>query len=240
MTLHSGFTKLLFVTLVVSLLASCAPMKPYVLTDYQRDPEFVLIEMLATGLVLGGVTVTAFPVTVEERNAITAQLEDVLTQFSFYKYNTPMTLARRVSEEKYEQIMAQFEKHQTISGEDINYLKSVYTPARYVLFVNIDNNQVLERTVHSPDSIEFQTVRTIDATLNIISLQTAKPALFTRIRMNDVNTNSIPKLTVRAGAGVFFGSIVAQATFGDYPEPPPTQQTLYRVFLAVADQVPHS
>lgn len=224
----------------ILLLASCAPMKPYVLTDFQRDPEFVLIEMLATGLVLGGVTVTAFPVSIDERNAITAQLEDVLTQFSFYKYNTPITLAKRVSEEKYEEILAHFEKYNTISNEDIEYLKSIYTPARYVLFVNIDQNLVSERRVHNPDAIEFQSIRTLIATLNIISLQTASPALFTRIRFSDVNANSMPRLRARGGSGVFFGSIVAQATFGGFPEPPPLKQTLYKIFLAVADQVPHN
>lgn len=238
--LHFSFTKRLTIVLTMMLLVSCAPTKPYVLTDYHRDPEFILIEMLATGLVLGGVTVTAFPVTTEERNAITAQLEDVLTQFSFYQYNTPMTLAKRVSDEKYEEIMAHFEKYKTISVEQINYLKSVYTPARYILFVNIDKNIVSERRAHNPDSIEFQSVRTISATLNIISLQTTQPALFTRIHMSNVNTNSIPNLRVRGGSGIFFGSVIAQATFGDFPEPPSLQQTLYRLFLAVADQVPHS
>ena len=151
-----------------------------------------------------------------------------------------MTLAKRVSKEKYEQIMAYFEKYRTISAEDIAYLKSVYTPERYVLFVNIDKNIVSERRVNNPDSIDFQSVRTIIATLNIISLETAKPALFTRIRMSDANVNSMPSLRARGGSGVLFGSIVAQVSFGGFPEPPPTQQTLYKVFLAVADQVPHS
>lgn len=218
-------------------LISCAPVKPYVLTDLQRDPQFVLIEMLATGLVLGGVTVTAFPVTVEERNAITAQLEDVLTQFSFYKVLTPPTLAEKVSREKYEKILDHFEKHRTIPADVIKNLKTIYTPARYILFVNIDRNTVSQRKVYNPDSIEFQSVRTVVVTLNIISMETQKPALFTRIAINDVNTNSMQRM--RSGAGVgLFGGVIAQVTFGGFPEPPATERTLYKVFLAVADQVP--
>ncbi|WP_455375985.1 hypothetical protein [Kaarinaea lacus] len=234
---HSIHLKLLAVFLVVAWLIACAPVKPYVLIDTQRDPEFILVEMLATGLVLGGVTVTAFPVTVEERNAITAQLEDVLTQFSFYRVLTPDTLAKKVSQEKYQKILNYFEEHRTIPADEIKNLKSIYTPARYILFVNIDSNTVSQRKVHNPDSIDFQSVRTIVATLNIISLDTELPALFTRISLSDVNSTSVQRLRGGGGAGLF-GGVIAQMTFGGFPDPPPLENTLYKVFLAVADQVP--
>lgn len=232
--------KKVFLVSLSLLLISCAPVKPYVLKDYQRDPQFILIEMLATGLSLGGVTVTAFPVSNEERNAITAQLEDVLTKFSFYQYVTPPTLAKQVSPEKYEDLMLQFKNNKTIAKQDIQYLKTVYKHARYVLFVNIDRNIVTEDKTYNPDSIDFHTTRTIGATLNIISLETARPALFTRISYSDTATHSTQRLRARGGAGIMFGGIVAQVTFGGFPEPPPTQNTLYKLFLAIADQVPHS
>lgn len=232
--------KRLALVLSAVFLVSCAPAKPYILKDYQRDPEFILIEMLATGLVLGGVTVTAFPVTKEERNSITAQLEDVLTNFSFYKFNTPVALAKRVTEEKYEALLTHFQKYKTIPNEEIQHLKTLYTPARYVLFVNIDSNVVTQDSVHNPDSIDFISTRTISATLNIISLETAKPALFTRISYSDSTSNSIQRLRTRGGAGLLFGNIMAQVTFGGYPDPPAIEKTLYKLFLAIADQVPHN
>jgi hypothetical protein len=226
-----------FICLAATWLISCAPVKPYILSDLQRDPQFVLIEMLASGLVLGGVTVTAFPASVEERNAITAQLEDVLTQFSFYKVLTPPTLSKRVSQEKYEKILEFFEKHRTIPADELKNLKTIYTPARYILFVNIDSNTVSQRKNYHPDSIEFQSVRTIVATLNIMSMETEQPALYTRIAYSDVNSTSMQRM--RGGAGVsLFGGVMSQVTFGGFPEPPTTEHTLYRVFLAVADLIP--
>ena len=108
------------------------------------------------------------------------------------------------------------------------------------MFVNIDRNVVKQTKAFNPDSINFYTTRTISATINIISLETARPALFTRISYSDTATNSIQRLRSRGGAGVLFGGIVAQTTFGGFPEPPPIENTLYKVFLAIADQVPHS
>lgn len=228
------FNKAIIFWGVIILLAGCAPTKPYLLNDVQRDPQFTLIEMLATGLVLGGVTVTAFPVTVEERNAITAQLEDVLTQFSFYKVLTPEPLGKRIETQRYESILKYFEKNKTIPVEEIKSLRSIYTPARYILFVNIDSNTVSRRKVFNPDSVEYRSIRTIQATLNIINLDTETPVLFTQITFRDVNSESIQ----RFGARGVFGNMIAQVTFGGFPEPPSTTQTLYKVFLAVADQVP--
>ena len=218
------------------VLVSCAPVKPYVLDDIERDPQFVLVEMLATGLALGGVTVTAFPVTVEERDSLTAQLEDVLNQFSFYKVLTPPTLAKRVPREKYDQLLEYFKTNKTLPSEEIKKLQTLYTPARYILFVNIDKNVISRRKVYNPDSIDFLTVRTLVATLNILNLDTQKPALFTHITYKDASTNSVQRLGARS-VGTF-GSIMAQVTFGGFPEPPPLQQSLYKLFLAVADQVP--
>ena len=229
--------KIVFGVLLTFTVTCCAPTKPYILSDVQRDPQFVLVEMLATGLVLGGVTVSAFPVTVEERDAITAQLEDVLTQFSFYKVLTPPVLSKRVSKEKYEYLLGEFEKTRTLPVEEIKNLKSIYTPARYILFVNIDSNTVSQRKAYNPDSIDFLTVRTLVATLNIISLDTEMPALFTHITYKDSNVNSVQRLSARGGSG-FFGSVFAQVAFGGFPEPPPLEQSLYKLFLAVADQVP--
>jgi len=233
---NSRVSKSLLIFWIGLWFVACAPVKPYVLTDLQRDPEFILIEMLATGLALGGVTVTAFPATVEERNAFTAQLDDVLKHFSFYRILTPQPLSQQVSNDRYQQILNYFEKHQTIPVDEIKNLRSVYTHARYILFVNIDHNSVSQRRVNNPDSIEFQSVRTIGVTMNIISLATEKSALFTRITLNDVNSSSVQKL--RGGGVGLFGSVIAQVTFGGFPEPPPLEHTLYKVFLAVADQVP--
>ena len=230
--------KLVLSFVVLLDLISCAPVKPYVLADVQRDPQFVLVEMLATGLALGGVTVTAFPVTVEERDAMTAQLEDVLTQFSFYKVLTPPTLATRVSRERYEKLLDYFKTNKTLPSEEIKSLKGLYTPARYILFVNIDENVISRRKVYNPDSVDYLTVRTLVATLNILSLDTEKPALFTQITYKDTSANSVQRLGAR-GVGSF-GSIMAQVTFGGFPEPPPLQQSLYKLFLAVSDQVPHN
>lgn len=236
-TAINRFIKTSIAVLTVLILSSCAPVKPYILKDEQRDPEFVLVEMLATGLVLGGVTVTAFPVTVEERNAITAQLEDVLTHFSFYRILTPPTLATRVSNDKYKALLSYFEKNKTLPVEEFENLKTIYTPARYILFVNIDDNMVSQRKIFNPDSIDFVTIRTLVATLNIMSMETGKPALFTRITYKDTNSNSVQRMGARGGAGLF-GSVIAEVTFGGFPEPPPLHQSLYKLFLAVADQVP--
>ena len=215
-------------------------MKPYVLADLQRDPEFNLIEMLATGLVLGGVTVSAFPVTVDERKQITAQLEDVLTQFSLYRINTPMTLAKRISAEEHERLLEYFKSNKTIATADIKQLQTLYTPARYLLFVNIDSDKVTRRRVRQPNSIEFRSIRTVVITLNIISMLTEKPALYTKIALNNVNTNNVQLMSGRGGGDAIFGSLMAQVTFGGFPEPPTITDTLYKVFLAVADQVPNS
>ena len=215
-------------------------MKPYVLADLQRDPEFNLIEMLATGLVLGGVTVSAFPVTVDERKQITAQLEDVLTQFSLYRINTPMTLAKRISAEEHERLLEYFKSNKTIATADIKQLQTLYTPARYLLFVNIDSDKVTRRRVRQPNSIEFRSIRTVVVTLNIISMLTEKPALYTKIALNNVNTNNVQLMSGRGGGDPIFGSLMAQVTFGGFPEPPTITDTLYKVFLAVADQVPNS
>jgi len=228
---------LLLCALVILVLSSCAPTKPYILDDIQRDPQFVLVEMLASGLALGGVTISAFPTTVEERDAMTSQLEDVLTHFSFYHVLTPPTLAKSISREKYEYLLAEFEKTKSLPVEEIKSLKSTYTSARYILFVNIDSNTVSQRKVYNPDSLDYLTVRTLVATLNIISLETEKPALFTHITYKDSNVSSVQRLGARGSGGVF-GSVFAQVTFGGFPEPPPLEQSLYKLFLAVADQVP--
>jgi len=232
----SALLKLLTCLMLVLSFSGCTPTKPYLVSDIERDPQFVLIEMLATGLILGGVTSTALPLSIEERHAMTAALEEVLNKFSFYRFNTPTPLFRQLPPEQYEHLLDTFQNTRTIPVDELKNLESIYTPARYVLFVNIDANVVSQHKAFNPDSTDFQTIRTMVATLNIMSLQTLKPAILTQITFKDFNTNSVQRL--RGGGGFLFGNIVAQVTFGGFPEPPPLERSLYKLFLAVADQVP--
>lgn len=240
----SVFYKVAFKAVIVWALlvgiSSCAPIKPYKLAEYKRDPQFNLIEMLATGLVLGGVTVTAYPVNVDERNALTDQLEDVITKFSLYRINTPEKLSKRISGEEYESLLEYFKENKTIPIAEIKKLKGLMTPARYLLFVNIDSNEVIQKQLYHSNSIEYRSMRTIVATVNIVNLETSKSALFTRIAMQDVKSNNVQQLGVGGSVGILLGNVIAQVSFGGYPELPTTTHALYRVFLGVADLIPSS
>lgn len=225
-------------SLVVMLLSGCAPTKPYVLADYQRDPEFNMLELLATGVVLGGVTVSAYPVTVEERNALTKQLEDVLTQFSLYRINTPIKLSERVGNELYEQLMEYFYKNRTLKVEDFSELQSLYTPARYILFVHIDSDQTRQHTVHHSGALEYRSIRIVTGRMYIFNLDTAQTTLYTRIAIRDVNSNNVQQVSGGASLSILLGNVVAQVALGGYPELPTKEHAMYRFFLGVADQIP--
>lgn len=232
-------TGVLLLLLLTSLFSvGCAPVKPYRLADYKRDPQFNMLEVLATGVVLGGVTVTGFPVSQEERKAFTAQLEDVLIHFSMYRVNTPIKLSEQVSPESYEQMLNYFKTHNALPDSDIKQLKGMYTPARYLLFVNIDGEDIKQYTVNNPDAVEYRSVRMMAARLYIFNMDTSAVTLYTRISVKNAKKNSVQKIQVGSGFGMLLGNVVAQVALGGYPEPPTREETLYKLFLGVAEQIP--
>jgi len=221
----------------MSVLEGCAPTKPYVLSDLKRDPQFTMLEVLATGVVLGGVTVTGFPVIDQDRAELNAMLEEVLTKYSLYRINTPVKLSERVDAARYAGMLDYFREHRILPDTDFKELSAMYTPARYLLFVNIDSDSVQQYTDDEPGAVAYNAVRIMSAHLYIFNMDTSALTLFTGIAIRDVNTNRVQQLG-GGGLGVLLGNVVAQVAMGGFPEPPSRVHALYKLFLAVADQIP--
>jgi len=229
----------LIIVLLSSFIAGCAPIKPYVLSDYHRDPQFNRLEVLATGVVLGGITSSNVDLKDDERTALLAQLEDVLTKYSLYRINTPVKLTERIEPEQYKDLLEYFKQHSTLPESEFRKLEGLYAPARYLLFVTLDGDNVKQYTEDLPGEIAYVAARIMTARLYIFNMQTSAATLFTRIAIKDVNANKVQKLG-GDNVGFLIGNIIAQATFGGFPEPPDRTHALYKLFYAVADQIPNS
>jgi len=228
---------LLIGVLLFSALVGCAPVKPYLLHDYHRDPQFTRLEVLATGVVLGGITAADHKISNDERKALLAQLEQVLTQYSLYRINTPVKLSERLEPEQYQNLLDYFSEHSSLPETEFQKLAGLYTPARYLLFVTLDGDSIKQYSEDLPGEIAYVTARIMTARLYIFNMQTSELTLFTHISIKDGNSKTIQKIGGQ-GAGFLLGNIIAQATFGGYPEPPTREHSLYKLFFAVADQIP--
>ena len=228
---------LLCIVLFSIVLVGCAPVKPYILKDYHRDPQFNRLEVLATGVVLGGITASDHELTNDERKALMSQLEEVMTQFSLYRINTPVKLSERLEPEQYEKVMDYFHEHSTLEESEFRKLAGLYIPARYLLFVTLDGDSLKQYTEDQPGEVAYITARIMAARLYIFNMQTSDLTLFTHIAVKDINAKKVQKIG-GGSIGIFLGNIIAQAALGGYPEPPVRAHTLYKLFFAVADQIP--
>ena len=236
------FNRLKIIVLVIIVnsiaLAGCAAFKPYTVKKQVSDPEFTMLEILATGLVLGGITSSVEPFDDQQREEMTALLETILLQHSIYKINTAVKLSDRLKKSQYQKILNEFRTSSSLAVDVATALKEKLYPARYILFINVIRDDVTKKTSRIPNAINYTTTRSTEVTLNIFSLKTQKPAVLANITATNKKTNKIEEHRNRDPLISTMRIVVNQLVMGGYPEPPGIKENLRKVFLGVADQIP--
>lgn len=220
------------------VLSGCAAFKPYKIKKQVSDPEFTMLEILATGLVLGGITSSIKTLEDEQRAEMTALLENTLLQHSIYKVNTAIKLSDRLKAREYKKLLAGVRESSGLAVEDATSLKERLYPARYILFVNIIRDDVSKKSSRIPNAIKYTTTRETEVSLNIFSLKTQKPAVLANITVSNKKSTKVEQNRERDPLKSTVQSVLNQLVMGGYPEPPSIMENLHKVFLGVADQIP--
>lgn len=204
-----------------------------------QHEDFIIAEILATGLVLGGVTSTRFELNKDTRNKYNKLLEAELARYPLYGNYTNERLQKSISPEQYRQLIVHYDKLETIPPELYEPLQSGLGLARYLMFAHITGDRTERFHNRVSGTLSYNTKRSVTISLKIHNLRERKLALHTHITASKTAQKEQILLGGRSSLGTAIQIGITHALDGGYPEAPSIEDVLPVVFLGVRDQLPN-
>ena len=230
---------LCFMLFLTHIVSGCA-LKDYRVRELESDKEFIIAEVLATGLIIGGVDSNIPSVLSEDKITYRNLLAIKMLQSPVFGNFAGLNLVVVLGQEKYSALMEHYHQYNKVPEDIGDELQTVLYPTRYILFVNIDKDKVKEQHFREDGRDVFRTTRQVRVSAAIHNLRTGAVALRTVIEADKYNENRHPKHTheKQSFLGSVIGAVVEDLIFGGYPDPPSITETLSVAFEGVTDQLP--
>lgn len=224
--------------LIPCLLVAACSIKPYRYSQIVQDEDFIIAEILATGLVLGGVTSSTFNLDEKTRQEHTEHLEKFLSTYPIYGNYKNERLQKAINKQQYQRLIAQYDKTQSIPADLYEPLSEGLGYARYVMFAHIIQDNVSRFKSFPNEGLTFNTKRTMAVSLKIFNLREKKITQHTRISASKTSEARSIQLGVRSSAGTAISIGLSHALKGTYPDAPTQSEVLDVIFLGIKDQLP--
>ena len=230
--------KLILPLILSCLFLSACSIKPFNVQSHELDNEFIIAEILATGLVLGSVTSSRIKMDKTDRDKYNKLMENYLSTYPIYGDFSNDRLRKAITEQEYNYLISHYDNTESIPEDLYDNLRDNLSPARYLMFAHLTRNDLDRFTSNINHSINLNTRRTMSASVKVFNLLNKKIVLNTKISASKTNSSSGVQFGASSLLGIGLQIGISHSLTGSYPKPPETIDVLSTVFLGIRDQLP--